>query len=88
MDPSDFGTQVAVQVTRDLIAKVVGPKVREYIGNFRGWNERRRANSERIFESAARKLGGRLNEDESVHPKVLKVIIDEGSFSEDLLTSE
>ena len=74
--------------SKDLIVKVLGPTA-EYIGGgIWDWSERRVNNVRTIFKKAAQKLGNRIEEPSSVHPKVLRIILDEGSFCDDELSKE
>ena len=52
------------------------------------WTEKRVDNVKRIFESAERKLGDKIDTEGSVPPRVLKGILDDGSFCEDRLGAE
>ncbi|MCK4829248.1 hypothetical protein KA005_76700 [bacterium] len=71
-----------------LLEKILGPTA-EYIGEgIKEWTQRRVHNVSRIFEKAKDKLGARLDEPGGVSPRVLKGILDEGSFLEDELSSE
>ena len=74
--------------SKDIVNKVLGPTA-QYLGNgIKHWTERRVNNVARIFEHAHRRLGEQENVEGSVHPKVLKDILDDGSFCEDELTAE
>jgi len=71
-----------------LVEKLLGPTA-EYVGiGLRNWAEKRVMNAGRIFEKAAEKLGDRIDEPGSVPPRVLKEILDEGSYCDDELTAE
>ena len=54
----------------------------------KNWAEKRVTNASRIFEKAAEKLGSRIDEPGAVPPRVLKEILDEGSYCDDELTAE
>lgn len=71
-----------------LIGKVLGPTA-DYVGNgLRGWTEKRVDNTRRIFHKAAEKLGDKIEQPGSVPPKVLKDVLEEGSYCDDELTAE
>lgn len=71
-----------------LIEKILGPTA-DYIGcGVKNWTERRVNNVSRIFEHAAKKLGAKLEDKGAVPPRVLKGILDEGSFFNDELAAE
>lgn len=71
-----------------LVEKLLGPTA-DYVGvGLRNWAEKRVTNVGRIFEKAADKLGGKIDDPGSVPPKVLKEVLDEGSYCDDELTAE
>jgi hypothetical protein len=71
-----------------LVEKMLGPTA-EYIGEgIKNWTERRVNNVARIFSIARDKLGKRIEEPGAIPPRVLKEILDEGSFCDDPLTAE
>lgn len=71
-----------------LVEKVLGPTA-DYVGTgLRNWAEKRVKNTGRIFKKAAEKLGAKIDEPGTVPPKVLKEILDEGSYCDDELTAE
>jgi len=71
-----------------LVEKMLGPTA-EYIGvGIRNWTERRVNNVANIFVKAREKLGSRIEEPGAIPPRVLKEILDEGSFCDDPLTAE
>lgn len=75
-------------VNSGLIQKVLGPTA-EYLGEyFRDMAERRLTNTGRIFDVAERRLGSRINNKGSVHPKVLKEVLESGSYAEEQLAAE
>lgn len=66
-----------------VVAKVLGPTA-DYVGEgLKLWAEARVNNMKAIFASAERKLGARLDSEGTVPPKVLKEILQEGSYSDD-----
>lgn len=71
-----------------LVEKVLGPTA-EYVGDgLRSWAEKRVQNTARIFEKAADKLGSSIENPGTVPPKVLKEILDEGSYCDDEFSAE
>lgn len=89
MDP---GTGLTVLGTAmggaKLVEKLLGPTA-DYVGvGLKNWSEKRVHNAQRIFEKATEKLGDKINEPGSVPPRVLKEVLDEGSYCDDELTTE
>jgi len=73
---------------KDGLEKLLGPTA-EYLGQgIKNFTEKRVENICSIFQNGESKLGERINSKGEVPPKVLKVIIDEGSFSTDRLSIE
>ncbi len=71
-----------------LVVKVLGPTA-EYLGDgMKHWTEHRVKNVVRIMEKADKKIGPNVDREGRVHPKVLKEILNEGSYSEDELAAE
>jgi hypothetical protein len=71
-----------------VVEKLLGPTA-DYIGEgIKNWTEKRVHNVSRIFQIAAEKLGTKIDEEGAVSPKVLKGILDEGSFCDDELAAE
>jgi hypothetical protein len=71
-----------------LVEKILGPTA-EYLGNgIRTWTENRVKNVARVFQKAQVKLGDRIQADGAVPPRVLKEVLDNGSFCDDELTAE
>ena len=71
-----------------IVEKILGPTA-EYVGDgLKNWTEKRVENIARIFNKAHKKLGNRIDLPGAVPPKVLKHILDEGSFAEDELAAE
>ncbi|MEF2278099.1 hypothetical protein V3W47_07280 [Deinococcus sp. YIM 134068] len=70
-----------------ILQKVLGPTA-DYVGKeLQAWTERRLSNFAKIVENASTKLGDDPGEG-AVSPKVLKGILDDGSFIEDRLSTE
>jgi hypothetical protein len=71
-----------------VVEKILGPTAEYLGGGLKVWTEKRVENTKRIFQRAHYLLGDRINSTESVPPRVLKGILDEGSFCDDQLTGE
>jgi len=89
---TDLGTGLSVLGSAyggaKLVEKILGPTA-EYIGvGLKDWTEKRVHNVQRIFAKAADKLGDKIEEPGSVPPRVLKEILDEGSFCDNELMAE
>lgn len=84
----DVGTGLALLGSARLVEKLLGPTA-DYIGEgIQMWAKKRVENVKRIFSIAARKLGNKLETEGGVPPRVLKGILDEGSFCDDALSAE
>jgi len=71
-----------------LVAKVLGPTA-EYLGDeLQQWTQRRVTNVQRIFASAEKRLGDRINDSGTVPPRMLREVLDEGSYWDDPLGAE
>jgi hypothetical protein len=70
------------------VEKLLGSSV-QYLGNdLKNWPELRVKNVGKIFEKFQKKLGEKIQNDGAVHPKVLKVVLNEGSFCDNELVTE
>ena len=84
----DLGTGLAILGSKDIIVKVLGPTA-DYIGKeLEFFTKKRIENLKKIFNNAHKKLGSKINTTGSVPPKVLKGIINEGSYANDFLSIE
>jgi hypothetical protein len=84
----DVGTGLALFGSAKLVEKLLGPTA-EYLGeNLQHWTKKRVENTKRIFEHCAAKLGSRITEPGAVPPRVLKGILQDGSFCDDELMAE
>ena len=82
-----FGA-ITAYLTKGGIAKLLGPTA-DYIGErLKELTQRRVENIGKIFSNASKKLGSRLDEPGQVPPRVLKTVINEGSYSEDPVALE
>jgi len=71
-----------------LVEKILGPTA-DYLGKgLKEFTEKGMNNIKRIFINAEEKLGDRIDQPGRVSPKVLKGILQEGSFCEDELSAE
>lgn len=71
-----------------LVEKLLGPTA-EYIGSgIQSWTEHRVKNVSDIFRNAQEKLGDRIDQPGAIPPRVLKEVLNEGSFCCDPLTAE
>jgi hypothetical protein len=92
INPGDVNTGLAVLGaaigSKELVVKLLGPTA-DYVGEgLKTFTERRVANVQHIFRIALRRLGSRINNTGSIPPRVLKGILDEGSFCDDPLAAE
>ncbi|WP_441000270.1 hypothetical protein [Fodinibius sp. SL11] len=84
----ELGTGLAVLGSAKLIEKILGPTA-EYIGEgLKEFTEKRVNNIKRIFSIAREQLGERIEEEGQVPPRVLKGVLEEGSFVEDELSAQ
>ena len=82
------GLAITAYVAKDVIAKVLGPTA-DYLGEgLRDLTKRRLQSIGRILSNAFEKLGSRLDEPGQVHPRILKTVMNEGSYCEDPLAVE
>lgn len=90
--PIDPGTGLAILGSgigsAKIIEKILGPTA-DYIGEgLQDFTEKRVNNVKRIFDVAHKQLGERIEEDGKVPPRVLKGVLEEGSFVEDELSAQ
>ncbi len=79
---------IAAYLGKDGVQKILGPTA-DYLGEeLKAFTQRRVENTAKIFLNAKKKLGPRLDSPGQVPPKVLKSVINEGSYSEDPVTLE
>jgi len=79
---------IAAYIGKDGIQKLLGPTA-DYLGNgLRDITQKRIENIGLIFQKAEAKLGDKKNINGSVPPKVLKTIINDGSYSDDTVAVE
>ena len=79
---------IAAYLSKDGISKLLGPTA-DYLGaEVKQLNEKRVCNLKKIFENAQKKSELKNDENLSVSPKVLKTIINEASYSDELISTE
>ncbi len=88
----DAGTGLTILGTilgsKELLVKILGPTA-DYFGKcLENWAQKKIQNVSQILSKAKDKLGDKINEEGQVSPKVLKIILDEGSFCDDELAKE
>lgn len=79
---------IAAYLGKDGIAKLLGPTADYLGGELQEFTKKRINNVGNIFKNAEDKLGDRINEPGAIPPKVLKTIINEGSYSDDEIAVE
>jgi len=88
VDPESIPKLFPAIIEGTLALKLLGPSA-DYLGQeLQSWTEKRLTNLRRIFENAESKLGDRIINKGTVHPKVLKEILEDGSFADDELATE
>src|SRR5690625_1838561 len=79
---------VIAYLSKDGLNKMLGPTA-DYLGeSIRDFAQKRAENIGKIFGNAESKLGPKLEQPGQVPPKVLKTIINEGSYSDDEIAVE
>ena len=74
---------LAAYLGKDGVAKILGPTA-DYLGDqLKVFTQKRIDNVGKIFSNAEKKLGDKLESPGRVPPKVLKTIINEGSYCDD-----
>ena len=79
---------IAAYLGKDGLSKILGPTADYLGGELQEFTKKRINNVGRIFQNAEIKLGDKVEEPGGIPPKVLKTIINEGSYSEDQITVE
>lgn len=79
---------IAAYLGKDGIQKLLGPTA-DYLGDgLRDFTQKRVNNIGRIFQNAESKLGDKAEKEGSVPPKVLKTVINDGSYNDDTVAVE
>lgn len=84
----DLGTGLALLGSAKLVEKLLGPTAEYLGGELKDFAKIRTKNINKIFHKAFIKLGDQIEEEGSVSPKILKGIVNEGSFCDDEVTFE
>ena len=83
-----IGAGLAVLGTKDVIAKILGPTAEYLGGEIKNLVDKCNINLDQVFVKAKDKIGERINEFGQVNPRVLRYIIDEGRFVDEILRQE
>ncbi len=88
-EPTTVGLAALVAyLSKDGVAKILGPTA-DFLGDeLKAFTKKRIENTGKIFSNAEKKLGDKLDRPGQVPPKVLKTIINEGSYSDDAVAVE
>lgn len=74
--------------TGTLMNRLLGPTA-DYLGTeLRDYVTKRRENATKILENADKKLGDQVNQAGGIPPRVVKEVIEEGSWNDDALAAE
>lgn len=79
---------VAAYLGKDGLQKLLGPTADYLGGGLKDFTQHRLQAIGKIFGTAQARLGEKINQPGEVPPKVLKAVLDEGSFSSDPLALE
>ena len=79
---------ITAYVGKDIVIRLLGPTAEYLGGELKEFTKKRMENIGRIFSNAERKLGNKLEIPGQVPPKVLKTIVNEGSYSDDNIAVE
>jgi hypothetical protein len=79
---------IAAYLGKDGIQKLLGPTADYLGGGLRDLTQKRVENIGRIFQKAESKLGDKADKEGSVPPKVLKTVINDGSYNDDSVAVE
>lgn len=89
MEPiTTIGAGLAVLGSKDILTKLLGPSA-DYIGlETKNLIDKCNINLDDIFKLAINKLGENIEKRHQVNPRVLKGIINEGAFCDDMMVKE
>ncbi|MEW6551978.1 MAG: hypothetical protein AB1389_07615 [Campylobacterota bacterium] len=79
---------IAAYLGKDGLAKLLGPTAEYLGGELQEFTKKRIENVGKIFRNAEKKLGENIDNPGHVPPKVLKTIVNEGSYCEDDIAVE
>jgi hypothetical protein len=89
VEPVTLGVgAIAAYLGKDGLQKLLGPTADYLGGGLKDFTEKRFDTAGKIFANASKKLGSKLDEPGGVPPKLLKHIIDDGSFADDSVEIE
>ncbi len=74
--------------SKDLLVKLLGPTADYLGGELKLWTQKKAENLKHIFAAAERKLGDKIEEEGAVPLRVLKGVVEEGTYCDDPLTAE
>lgn len=72
----------------ELLVRLCGPAADYYGQQFLNWAERRSRKLEQISEIAIEKAGKKIDEPGSIPPRVLKEVVEEGTFTTEQIAAE
>ena len=88
-EPTTVGLAALVAyLSKDGVAKILGPTAEYLGGQLKEFTQKRIETVGKIFSNAEKKLGKKLDRPGQVPPKVLKTIINEGSYADDVVAVE
>ncbi len=82
------GAGLVILGSKELLNKLLGPTADYIGGELKNIAERCNINLDNVFRRALQKLGPRANMPRAVNPRVLKHVISEGQFCEDVIMAE
>ena len=86
--PDPISLAIAAYLTKGGLSKILGPTADYLGGQLKEFTQKRIENVGKIFSNAEKKLGNKIDSPGQVPPKVLKTIINEGSYSDDVIAVE
>ena len=86
--PDPISLAIAAYLTKGGLSKILGPTADYLGGQLKEFTQKRIENVGKISSNAENKLGNKIDSPGQVPPKVLKTIINEGSYSDDVVTVE
>ena len=84
----EIGTGLYMLGTAPLVNKLLGPTADYFGKEIESWTKRRVENVKRVIDNAINKVGKEIDEDGQIPPRVFKGLMEEGSFCEDVLSTE
>ncbi|WP_218641252.1 hypothetical protein [Pseudomonas putida] len=77
---------IAAYLGKDGLEKLLGPTADYLGGGLKDFTEKRMHNIGQIFKRADEKIGEKREKPGVIPPKVLKTIMNDGAFNDDLLS--